>query len=74
MITLPYNITCGYYDCSEFGDLSISPKRKTTKFEFEFYLEDLDAQKVVFGQLGNAATGVEVGGGRLRNSADNSKN
>lgn len=40
MIILPYNITCGYYDCSEFGDLSISPKRKTTKFEIEFYLED----------------------------------
>jgi len=40
MITLPYDITCGYYDCSEFGDLNISPKRKTTKFEIEFYLED----------------------------------
>lgn len=40
MITLPYNITCGYYDCSEFGSLSVSPKRRTTKFEIEFYLED----------------------------------
>ncbi len=40
MITLPYNIVCGYYDCSEFGDLNISPKRKTAKFEIEFYLED----------------------------------
>lgn len=40
MITLPYNITCGYCDCSEFGNLSVSPKRKTVKFEIEFYLED----------------------------------
>lgn len=40
MINLPYNITCGYCDCSEFGSLSVSPKRKTVKFEIEFYLED----------------------------------
>lgn len=40
MITLPHNITCGYCDCSEFGNLSVSPKRKTVKFEIEFYLED----------------------------------
>ena len=40
MLTLPYNIVCGYFDCSEFGDLRVSPKRKTTKFEIEFYLED----------------------------------
>lgn len=40
MITLPYDITCGYYECSEFEGLSVSPKRKTTKFEIEFYLED----------------------------------
>ncbi len=40
MITLPYNIICGYCDCSEFGDLKVSPKRKATKFEIEFYLED----------------------------------
>lgn len=40
MISLPYNIVCGYYDCSEFGELSISPKRKAMKFEIEFYLED----------------------------------
>ena len=40
MLTLPQNITCGYCDCSEFGSLSVSPKRKVTKFEIEFYLED----------------------------------
>ena len=40
MISLPYNITCGYYDCSEFENLKISPKRKAMKFEIEFYLED----------------------------------
>lgn len=40
MLTLPYNITCGYCDCSEFGELSVSPKREVTKFEIEFYLED----------------------------------
>ena len=40
MITLPYNITCGYCDCSEFGGLSVSPKRKAIKFEIEFFLED----------------------------------
>lgn len=40
MLSLPYNISCGYCDCSEFGDLKISPKRKTVKFEIEFYLEN----------------------------------
>lgn len=40
MFTLPQNITCGYFDCSEFGSLSLSPKRSVTKFELEFYLED----------------------------------
>lgn len=40
MLTLPENILCGYYDCSEFGTLSVSPKRKVTKYEIEFYLED----------------------------------
>lgn len=40
MLSLPYNIACGYCDCSEFGSLSVSPKRKTIKFEIEFYLED----------------------------------
>lgn len=40
MLSLPYNITCGYCDCSEFGDLAVSPKRKAVKFEIEYYLED----------------------------------
>lgn len=40
MLTLPSQITCGYFDSSEFGTLSISPKRTATKFEIEFYLED----------------------------------
>ena len=40
MLSLPENITCGYFDCSEFGDLSVSPKRRVTKYEIEFYLDD----------------------------------
>lgn len=40
MLTLPEDITCGYFDCSEFGTLKVSPKRAVTKYEIEFYLED----------------------------------
>lgn len=40
MLSLPYNIVCGYCDCSEFGELDISPKRQVQKFEIEYYLED----------------------------------
>ena len=40
MLTLPYDITCGYYDCSEFGELKVSPKRRAVKYEIEFFLED----------------------------------
>lgn len=40
MLTLPYAINCGYFDCSEFGVLSLSPRRSVTKYEIEFYLED----------------------------------
>ena len=40
MITLPYNITCGYFDCGKFNGLPVSPKRKSVKYEIEFYLED----------------------------------
>jgi len=40
MITLPENISCGYCDCSEFGNASASWMRKITRFELEFYLED----------------------------------
>ena len=40
MLTLPTNITCGFCDCSEFGNLSVSPVRSVTQFEIEFYLQD----------------------------------
>lgn len=40
MITLPYNIVCGYWDGKEFEGLNVSPKRTATKFEIEFYLKD----------------------------------
>jgi AraC-like DNA-binding protein len=40
MLSLPYDIVCGYFDCSEFGDLAVSPKRRVAKFEIEFYIED----------------------------------
>lgn len=39
-LTLPYDITCGYFDCSEFQGLDVSPKRTTKKFEIEYYLSD----------------------------------
>lgn len=39
-MNLPENITCGYFDCSEFGDLTYSPKRVAAKFEIEYYLTD----------------------------------
>ena len=37
---LPQNVLCGYFDCSEFGTLASSPKRKRTRFEIEYYLSD----------------------------------
>ena len=40
MLTLPENISCGYFDCSEFGNLSVSPHRVVSKYEIEFYLDD----------------------------------
>lgn len=40
MLSLPENISCGYFDCSEFGSLNVSPNRTVTKYEIEFYLED----------------------------------
>ena len=43
MLTLPTDITCGYFDCSEFGGLKVSPKRKVLKFEIEFYLENANS-------------------------------
>lgn len=40
MLQLPNQISCGYFDCSEFGELTTSPKRSVTRYEIEFYLED----------------------------------
>lgn len=40
MLKLPENIICGYFDCAQFGMLSVSPKRRVLKYEIEFYLED----------------------------------
>lgn len=40
VLTLPANVTCGYFDCSKFRTLEVSPKRTVTKYEIEFYLED----------------------------------
>lgn len=39
-LVLPSNLTCGYFDCSGFGALKISPKRVCTMFELEYYPED----------------------------------
>lgn len=39
-ILLPRDVTCGYFDCSEFAGLSLSPERTVTRFEIEYYLED----------------------------------
>lgn len=40
MLELPKQILCGYFDCSEFGELAESPDRTVTQYEIEFYLED----------------------------------
>lgn len=37
---LPTNLTCGYFDCSSFGNLKVSPKRICATFEIEYFLED----------------------------------
>ena len=39
-LLLPTNLTCGYFDCSTFGSLKVSPKRISTMFELEYFLED----------------------------------
>ena len=36
----PTDLICGYFDCSKFGDLKISPTRTCTMFEIEYFLED----------------------------------
>lgn len=37
---LPTERRCGYYDCSEFGNLKRSPERRTALFEIEYFLSD----------------------------------
>lgn len=39
-LLIPKNVLCGYFDCSEFGALAVSPKRQRTRFEIEYYLCD----------------------------------
>ena len=39
-LTLPKKIVCGYYDCSNFGNLKISPERISECYEIEYYLEN----------------------------------
>ncbi len=39
-ILLPTTFLCGYFDCSIFGDLTVSPQRTRTTFEIEYYLEN----------------------------------
>ncbi|MBQ2738285.1 MAG: helix-turn-helix transcriptional regulator [Clostridia bacterium] len=39
-LTVPYNLTCGYFDCSSFRQLKVSPQRRCETFEVEYFLED----------------------------------
>lgn len=39
-LLLPKNLSCGYFDCSSFGELKESPRRKCNTFEIEYFLED----------------------------------
>lgn len=40
MLTLPTDILCGYYTTPEPESQNVSPNRKVSQFEIEFYLED----------------------------------
>lgn len=40
VLSLPFNITCGYCDCSDFGNLKVTPYRDVNRFEIEYYLVD----------------------------------
>ena len=40
LFQLPTEISCGYFDCSEFGNKVTSPQRKVCQFEIEYYLAD----------------------------------
>lgn len=37
---LPSAFYCGYFDCTIFGELSVSPKRTRRMYEIEYYLEN----------------------------------
>lgn len=39
-LSLPQKINCGYCDCSEFGNLKVSPTRTSKCYEIEYFLED----------------------------------
>ena len=39
-LCLPQKINCGYFDCSEFGNLKVSPARTSKYYEIEYFLED----------------------------------
>ena len=39
-ISMPTQLTCGYFDCSSFGALKVSPARICTTFEIEYFLDD----------------------------------
>ena len=39
---LPSAFYCGYFDCTIFGELSVSPKRTRRMYEIEYYLEKPD--------------------------------
>ena len=39
-MVLPQKISCGYFDCSEFAGLRVSPEREAKGNEIEYFLED----------------------------------
>ena len=44
---LPKNVVCGYFDCSEFANMTLSPIRRRARFEIEYYL--IDGRRVFSG-------------------------
>ena len=39
-LILPSNILCGYFDSNAFGPIKVTPKRVSTMFEIEYFLEE----------------------------------
>lgn len=39
-LTLAQNVVCGYFDCRKFAGMNVSPKRKVTCYEVEYYTDD----------------------------------